>query len=151
MHRAGDPRQRFCFATSCEVALRGGLTEPTVSPGRRDVIQEGLHPDYWGQVAMRNCLRQLWNNGGVLNAAVGSYWHCNTRALEPEWPRLTERATRDAHERPRIEVEERHDGTHLRAEVDRARQMHSLSGGFSVFAEGELAQREAALRWIDAG
>ena len=26
---------------------------------------------------MRNCLRQLWNNGGVLNAAVGSYWHCN--------------------------------------------------------------------------
>ena len=77
MHRAGDPRQRFCFATSCEVALRGGLTERTVSPGRRDVIQEGLHPDYWGQVAMRNCLRQLWNNGGVLNAAVGSYWHCN--------------------------------------------------------------------------
>jgi hypothetical protein len=40
-------------------------------------IQEGLHPDYWGQLAMRNCLRQLWNNGGVLNASVGSYWHCN--------------------------------------------------------------------------
>lgn len=40
-------------------------------------IQEGLHPDYWGQLAMRNCLRQLWNNSGVLNTAVGSYWHCN--------------------------------------------------------------------------
>lgn len=40
-------------------------------------IQESLHPDYWGQLAMRNCLRQLWNNSGVLNAATGSYWHCN--------------------------------------------------------------------------
>ena len=40
-------------------------------------IQESLHPDYWGQLAMRNCLRQLWNNSGVLNAAAGSYWHCN--------------------------------------------------------------------------
>lgn len=40
-------------------------------------IQEGLHPDYWGQLAMRNCLRQLWNNSGVLNAGAGSYWHCN--------------------------------------------------------------------------
>jgi hypothetical protein len=40
-------------------------------------IQESLHPDYWGQLAMRNCLRQLWNSSGVLNAAAGSYWHCN--------------------------------------------------------------------------
>jgi hypothetical protein len=40
-------------------------------------IQESLHPDYWGQLAMRNCLRQLWNNSGVLNGPVGSYWHCN--------------------------------------------------------------------------
>ena len=53
-------------------------------------IQEGLHPDYWGQLAMRNCLRQLWNNAGVLNAAAGSYWHCNdvssttTTGLDPE-------------------------------------------------------------------
>ncbi|MFL5862433.1 MAG: hypothetical protein ACJ780_16950 [Solirubrobacteraceae bacterium] len=40
-------------------------------------IQEGLHPDHWGQLAMRNCLRHLWNNSGVLTAAAGSYWHCN--------------------------------------------------------------------------
>lgn len=40
-------------------------------------IQESLHPDYWGQLAMRDCLRQLWANSGVLNAAAGSYWHCN--------------------------------------------------------------------------
>ncbi|WP_206074597.1 hypothetical protein [Antribacter gilvus] len=26
-------------------------------------VQESLHPNYWGQLAMRNCLRQVWNNG----------------------------------------------------------------------------------------
>jgi hypothetical protein len=25
--------------------------------------QESLHPSYWGQLAMRNCLRQVWNAG----------------------------------------------------------------------------------------
>ncbi|MFI6424677.1 hypothetical protein [Promicromonospora sp. NPDC050880] len=26
-------------------------------------VQESLHPSYWGQLAMRNCLRQVWNGG----------------------------------------------------------------------------------------
>ncbi|MCP2267308.1 hypothetical protein ACFQHV_16545 [Promicromonospora thailandica] len=26
-------------------------------------VQESLHPSYWGQLAMRNCLRQVWNSG----------------------------------------------------------------------------------------
>jgi hypothetical protein len=26
-------------------------------------IQESLHPNYWGQLAMRNCVRQAWNAG----------------------------------------------------------------------------------------
>ncbi|GGM36647.1 hypothetical protein ACFQBY_14935 [Promicromonospora citrea] len=26
-------------------------------------VQESLHPSYWGQLAMRNCLRQVWNDG----------------------------------------------------------------------------------------
>jgi hypothetical protein len=26
-------------------------------------VQESLHPSYWGQLAMRNCLRQVWNAG----------------------------------------------------------------------------------------
>jgi hypothetical protein len=26
-------------------------------------IQESLHPNYWGQLAIRNCVRQAWNNG----------------------------------------------------------------------------------------
>jgi hypothetical protein len=25
--------------------------------------QESLHPDYWAQLALRNCLRQVWNDG----------------------------------------------------------------------------------------
>ena len=26
-------------------------------------IQESLHPNYWGQMALRSCLRQAWNGG----------------------------------------------------------------------------------------
>jgi hypothetical protein len=26
-------------------------------------LQEDLHPDYWGQKALRNCVRQAWNGG----------------------------------------------------------------------------------------
>ncbi len=26
-------------------------------------VQESLHPNYWGQLALRSCLRQAWNNG----------------------------------------------------------------------------------------
>ena len=28
-------------------------------------IQESFHPNYWGQLALRNCLRQAWNGGAV--------------------------------------------------------------------------------------
>jgi hypothetical protein len=28
-------------------------------------LQEDLHPSYWGQLALRNCLRQVWNGGAV--------------------------------------------------------------------------------------
>jgi hypothetical protein len=28
-------------------------------------LQEGLHPSYWGQLALRNCLRQAFNGGAV--------------------------------------------------------------------------------------
>lgn len=27
---------------------------------------ESFHPNYWGQLALRNCLRQMWNRGEVL-------------------------------------------------------------------------------------
>jgi hypothetical protein len=28
-------------------------------------IQESFHPNYWGQLALRNCVRQAWNGGAV--------------------------------------------------------------------------------------
>ena len=28
-------------------------------------VQESLHPNYWGQLALRSCLRQAYNNGAV--------------------------------------------------------------------------------------
>ena len=28
-------------------------------------LQEDLHPSYWGQLALRNCVRQAWNGGAV--------------------------------------------------------------------------------------
>jgi hypothetical protein len=37
-------------------------------------VQESLHPSYWGQLAMRNCLRQVWNGGAPRSGscAVGN-------------------------------------------------------------------------------
>jgi hypothetical protein len=37
----------------------------TVSATGNYYIQESLHPNYWGQLALRNCLRQAWNGGTV--------------------------------------------------------------------------------------
>lgn len=31
--------------------------------GTQDTIQESIHPNYWGQLALRNCIRQVWNGG----------------------------------------------------------------------------------------
>lgn len=32
-------------------------------------LQEDLHPSYWGELALRNCLREAWNGGGVRGGA----------------------------------------------------------------------------------
>ena len=31
--------------------------------GTSHFVQESLHPDYWAQLALRNCLTQVWNDG----------------------------------------------------------------------------------------
>jgi hypothetical protein len=33
--------------------------------GSNYYIQESLHPNYWGQLALRNCVRQVWNGGAT--------------------------------------------------------------------------------------
>ncbi|MFL6157782.1 MAG: hypothetical protein ACJ72D_16945 [Marmoricola sp.] len=37
----------------------------TVTATGNYYIQESLHPNYWGEKALRNCVRQAWNNGTV--------------------------------------------------------------------------------------
>ncbi|WP_231497232.1 hypothetical protein [Arthrobacter sp. MA-N2] len=38
-------------------------------------VQESLHPNYWGQLALRSCLRQIYNDGdvrsGICTAGTG--------------------------------------------------------------------------------
>ncbi len=35
-------------------------------------IQESLHPNYWGQLALRNCLRQIYNDGAVRSGSCSA-------------------------------------------------------------------------------
>ena len=39
-------------------------------------VQESIHPNYWGEKALRNCVRQVWNNGAPRGPARGlrSFW-----------------------------------------------------------------------------
>jgi hypothetical protein len=41
-------------------------------------LQEGLHSSYWGQLAMRNCLRQAYNGGDVRGGRCTSTGGVNT-------------------------------------------------------------------------
>jgi hypothetical protein len=41
-------------------------------------LQEGIHSSYWGQLAMRNCLRQAYNNGVVRGGRCTSNGGVNT-------------------------------------------------------------------------
>jgi hypothetical protein len=56
--------------------------------------QESLHPNYWGQLALRNCWRQVWNGGDVRGgvceraAAAGLTADC-----EPNMTLATSRAS----------------------------------------------------------
>ena len=41
-------------------------------------LQEDLHPSYWGQLALRNCVRQVWNGGAVRSGGCA-----HTGGLDP--------------------------------------------------------------------
>lgn len=49
-------------------------------------IQESLHPNYWGQLAVRSCVRQAYNNGGT--ARGGACVRSGTGLVNGE-PRMT--------------------------------------------------------------
>jgi phage tail sheath protein FI len=37
--------------------------------GTKYYLQESLHPNYWAQMGLRSCLRQVWNAGAVRGGA----------------------------------------------------------------------------------
>lgn len=37
--------------------------------GTKYFVQESLHPNYWAQLGLRSCLRQVWNGGAVRGGA----------------------------------------------------------------------------------
>ena len=51
------------------------VVEIEISNASDTMLQEGVHPNYWGQLALRNCLRQVWNSGnpvgGVCTRGLG--------------------------------------------------------------------------------
>lgn len=48
-------------------------------------LQEGLHPNYWGQFAVGTCLSELWNSGQVGVIPTGSTVSCPAQNL-PDQP-----------------------------------------------------------------
>ena len=42
------------------------VVEIEISNASSTMQQESVHPNYWGQLALRNCLRQVWNDGQVM-------------------------------------------------------------------------------------
>jgi hypothetical protein len=46
-------------------------------------VQESLHPNYWGQLALRNCLRQAYNGGAIRGGTCTRTGNGLTSAGEP--------------------------------------------------------------------
>ena len=46
-------------------------------------VQESLHPNYWGQLALRNCVRQAYNGGAVQGGTCTRTGNGLTAAGEP--------------------------------------------------------------------
>jgi hypothetical protein len=60
-------------------------------------IQESIHPNYWGQLALRNCVRQAYNNG----APKGGTCKIEANGLVPPPPG----APKDWQEEPKMKLE----------------------------------------------
>jgi hypothetical protein len=41
------------------------VKEIELAPTGDATLNEGFHPNYWGQLALRNCMRQMWNKGTI--------------------------------------------------------------------------------------
>ena len=47
-------------------------------------LQEGLHPSYWGEKALRNCVRQAYNGGTIKGGTCSRSATGLTGAGEPQ-------------------------------------------------------------------
>ena len=59
-------------------------------------LQEGIHPSYWGELALRNCLRQAYDNGAIRGGTcIGAgRWPQRLRRAQRRPPTVTGRPAR---------------------------------------------------------
>ena len=75
------------------------VKEIELAPVGAVTLEEGFHPGYWGQLALRNCVRQVWNGGDVSTGGVCTPLTGTNRQGEPNMafapdPSLTHTAKR---------------------------------------------------------
>lgn len=55
------------------------VVEIEISNASDTMLQEGVHPNYWGQLALRNCLRKVWNDGNPIGGTCTRGLGLNSR------------------------------------------------------------------------
>jgi hypothetical protein len=84
------------WTTMARIINQQGITQPPVEATHEYQMQEGGHINYWGQLAMRNCLRQALNRGRWRSVNCGpadglNDWGEPNVDIDTKWivPRLT--------------------------------------------------------------
>lgn len=62
-----------------QIRLQSFVVEPYA-------VAESLHPNYWGQLAVRSCVHQAWNDGKVRG---GACVYAGTGLDQDSWPRMS--------------------------------------------------------------
>lgn len=65
VHRVGDDRGANSWTDGKAVDTSEWAMEINIVNPKDTFQQESMHPNYWGQLALRSCWRQAWNDGDV--------------------------------------------------------------------------------------
>jgi hypothetical protein len=65
VHRVGTNGGAQKWSDANAVDLSEWVMEINMANPNDTYLQESLHPNYWGQLALRSCWRQVWNNGDI--------------------------------------------------------------------------------------
>jgi hypothetical protein len=65
VHRVGDERGAKSWTDGNAVDTSEWAMEINIVNPKDTFQQESMHPNYWGQLALRSCWRQAWNDGDV--------------------------------------------------------------------------------------